>query len=65
MFKDILTNPTLQSILIGQARHLLTLAGGSLVTAGVIQGGQVEAFAGIGMALLGFALSALAKKAAT
>ena len=43
----------LKPILSLAARHLLTTAGGALVTSGVIQSGEVQGFVGAGMVIAG------------
>jgi hypothetical protein len=48
---------TLQPILAGVARHVLTAAGGALVTSGYIQSSDVAGIVGTGMVLLGVAWS--------
>lgn len=44
---------TTKTIAAGMIRHGLTIAGGSLVTAGYMQSSDTQAFVGGGMALVG------------
>jgi hypothetical protein len=63
MFKSIITNPTVISIVNGQLRHLGTLAGGFLASRGLIEGSDVQTVVGVVAAIGAMALSALAKRA--
>jgi hypothetical protein len=62
MLKQILTNPTIVSIISGQLRHIGGAAGAALAAKGLIEGGQVETVAGIIATIGAMILSALAKK---
>lgn len=62
MLKQILTNPTIVSIINGQLRHIGGAAGAALAAKGLIEGGQVETIAGIVATIGAMLLSALAKK---
>lgn len=62
MLKDILTSPALLPIINGQLRHLGTIAGTALATYGVIEAGDVPAFAGAALTIVSMLLSALAKR---
>jgi hypothetical protein len=48
----------------GQVRHILTSIGGVLVGMGVVSSSWVEPAAGVGVALIGFIWSYIAKKPA-
>jgi len=52
----------MKSIILGQARHLLTAAAGVLVTNGYLQAAYTEAFVGIAIGLLGAGWSAIEKQ---
>lgn len=64
MLKQILTNPTVLSIINGQLRHWATVAGTALATNGFIGGSDVQVFAGAAVTLASMVLSALSKKMA-
>lgn len=50
-----------RTIVMGVARHVLTIASGVLVSSGYIEGNDAEMIIGGGMALFGVAWSALDK----
>lgn len=54
----------LKSIVLGQLRHMFTVAAGTLVGAGYLQASQTEAAVGIALYAIGAAWSAYEKKAA-
>lgn len=64
MLLTILTNPLFQSIVAGQIRHLVTVAGTAAVTQGVIQGSDAEKVAGALAVVLAAVWSAIQKKLA-
>lgn len=55
-------NSFIYNLLMGQLRHLLTVAAGILVTKGYLDAGMVEAFVGILLGIIGAGWSAIDKK---
>lgn len=55
-------NSFIYNLLMGQLRHLLTVAAGILVTKGYLDAGMAEAFVGILLGIIGAGWSALDKK---
>jgi hypothetical protein len=64
MLQSILKSPALLSIVNGQLRHVGTLAAGSLVTHGWVDGSDTEKVIGIVVAIGVMIWSAVAKKMA-
>ena len=62
MFKGLLTNPTVQSVIAGQIRHAAGAIGAALATSGFIGGSEVEKFTGAATVLLVMLWSAIAKR---
>jgi hypothetical protein len=64
MFKSILSSANLQSVLLGQLRHFVTIGGTLLATSGYIGGSDVEALTGAVMVIASLIMSALSKRLA-
>lgn len=64
MLKSLLNSAALKPIIMGQLRHVVTVAGTSLATTGYIGSSDVESAVGAAMVIVSLILSAVSKKMA-